>query len=59
MQATKMDMAPQVTTNPPTQEQIAALAYSLWQERGCPDGSSEEDWFRAKQGLTASSEPEV
>src|SRR5579871_3884562 len=26
---------------------IAALAYELWQARGCPDGSPEEDWFRA------------
>ena len=26
---------------------IAVLAYELWQARGCPEGSSEEDWFRA------------
>ena len=30
---------------------IAALAYELWQERGCPIGSPEEDWFRAEQEL--------
>jgi hypothetical protein len=30
---------------------IAALAYELWQSRGCPDGSPEEDWFRAAQQL--------
>ena len=30
---------------------IAALAYELWQARGCPDGSSEEDWFRAAEIL--------
>jgi hypothetical protein len=29
-------------------EQIAALAYALWQERGCPEGSPEVDWFKAE-----------
>jgi hypothetical protein len=32
-------------------EDIAFLAYALWQERGCPEGSSEEDWFMAEQEL--------
>jgi hypothetical protein len=32
-------------------EDIAFLAYALWQERGCPEGSSEEDWFSAEQEL--------
>src|ERR1700690_2079314 len=31
--------------------EIAALAYELWQARGCPDGSPEEDWFRAAEEL--------
>src|SRR5207237_6396539 len=30
-------------------ERIARLAYSYWQERGCPEGSPEEDWLRAEQ----------
>jgi hypothetical protein len=30
-------------------EDIALLAYALWQERGCPESSSEEDWFRAER----------
>ena len=34
-------------------EQIAALAPALWQERGCPEGSPEEDWFRAEKELRA------
>jgi hypothetical protein len=34
-------------------EQIAALAHALWQERGCPEGSPEEDWFRAEEELRA------
>ena len=29
-------------------EQIAALAYSLWQSRGCPEGTPDEDWFNAE-----------
>jgi hypothetical protein len=35
----------------PSYEQIASLAYALWQQRGCPEGSPEEDWFRAEQEL--------
>ena len=35
----------------PDQTEIAAAAYCLWQERGCPIGSDHEDWFRA-EGLT-------
>jgi len=34
-------------------EEIAALAYSLWQERGCPEGTSEQDWFKAEAELSA------
>jgi hypothetical protein len=37
---------------PEDPEEIAALAYALWQARGCPHGSPEEDWFQAKQELT-------
>ena len=33
------------------QEQIANLAYQLWQARGCPEGSPEEDWYRAEEQL--------
>ena len=32
-------------------DDIAALAYELWKARGCPDGSSQEDWFRAAEEL--------
>ena len=32
-------------------EEIARLAYSYWEARGCQDGSAEEDWFRAEQEL--------
>jgi hypothetical protein len=32
-------------------EEIARLAYSYWQARGCPIGSPEEDWYRAENEL--------
>ena len=35
-------------------EQIAALAYALWQARGCPDGTPDEDWFRAEREIAGS-----
>lgn len=27
---------------------ISKRAYELWIERGCPEGSPEEDWFQAE-----------
>jgi len=33
------------------QEMIALRAYCLWQERGSPLGSPEDDWFRAEQEI--------
>jgi|SRR5271157_1528806 len=35
---------------------IAALAYALWEARGRPEGSPDEDWFHAAQQLRARSE---
>ena len=32
-------------------EDIARLAYALWEARGCQGGSSEEDWLRAEEQL--------
>jgi hypothetical protein len=32
-------------------EQVARLAYALWQERGCPEGTPEVDWYRAEQQI--------
>jgi hypothetical protein len=32
-------------------DDIAALAYALWQARGCPEGSPQEDWFHAAEQL--------
>jgi hypothetical protein len=36
---------------------VAKLAYQLWLDRGCPEGSPEEDWLRAEQVLDAGSGP--
>ena len=30
---------------------VSKRAYELWIERGCPEGSPEEDWFRAESEL--------
>lgn len=35
----------------PAPEEVARLAYLYWQARGCPDGSPEEDWYRAEAQL--------
>ena len=40
-------------------EQIARLAYSLWEARGCPIGSPEEDWLRAEKELGSRNVPAV
>jgi len=32
-------------------EAIAVLAYFYWEERGCPNDSPHEDWFRAEAQL--------
>jgi hypothetical protein len=34
-------------------DEIATLAHGLWQARGCPYGSPEEDWLRAEGELCA------
>lgn len=37
----------------PTHEQIAVLAYTYWEQRGCQGGSPFEDWLRAERELKA------
>jgi hypothetical protein len=32
-------------------EEIATLAFSYWQARGCQGGSPEDDWLRAENEL--------
>jgi hypothetical protein len=33
------------------EEDISAFAHKLWQARRCPEGSPQEDWFRAVEEL--------
>lgn len=51
--------APVQTAQPqpaaPTQDEIARLAYSYWEARGCQGGSMADDWFRAEQELLSRS----
>ncbi len=42
--------------DPPSHEQIAMLAYSLWEESGCTNGSADSDWFRAEEKLRGGAE---
>jgi len=50
---------PAETTNPDLNsllaalehERISGLAYFYWEQRGCPDGSPDEDWFRAEREI--------
>jgi hypothetical protein len=34
-----------------TEVEIRLRAYELWEERGRPDGTPDDDWFRAEQEL--------
>jgi hypothetical protein len=35
----------------PSHDEIALLAYSYWEARGCQGGCPEEDWLRAEGEL--------
>jgi hypothetical protein len=37
----------------PEQKSIGELAYLLWQSRGCPEGTAEQDWLDAEKQLRA------
>lgn len=37
--------------NSTAQQDIANLAYALWQARGCPEGTADQDWFEAEQTI--------
>jgi hypothetical protein len=43
-----LDRAEELITH---RQQVAALAYEIWQSRGSPPGSSEEDWYQAEKQL--------
>jgi hypothetical protein len=44
---------PAAVSGVPTVEQIASLAYAIWEARGGQGGSPEEDWLAAEQQLRA------
>jgi hypothetical protein len=49
-----VESMPESTPAPaPSQHEIATLAYALWQQRGCPEGSPDVDWLKAEAELTA------
>jgi hypothetical protein len=35
---------------------VSELAYRRWLERGCPQGSPDEDWFAAEEELRSRGE---
>jgi hypothetical protein len=41
-----------------THDDLCKVAYRLWEERGCPDGSPEVDWQRAEEELGQTGRPE-
>ena len=52
---TSVEPIPQPKTG--NQLEIIPLAYEFWQARGCPDGTPEEDWFRAEEELENRTRP--
>jgi len=46
-----LHISPSETDNHIASEDIAALAYELWQARGRPEGSPEVDWLEAEKQL--------
>jgi len=40
----------------PSHEEIATLAYSLWQAGGCWHGMADEDWSNAEKELISKNE---
>jgi Protein of unknown function (DUF2934) len=47
----KISPMPVTANHLPTDDEIARKAYALWEDRGRPSGSPDEDWFRAKDEL--------
>lgn len=43
--------ADNTTTTGHREQAISKRAYELWLERGCPEGSPEEDWYRAESEM--------
>jgi len=48
---TSEKVVPSRVGSAPAENEIAALAYTYWMDRGCQGGSPEEDWLRAEREL--------
>jgi hypothetical protein len=50
---TSKSLSPELRDEPVplSKQEVADLAYKRWVERGCPQGSPEEDWFEAENKL--------
>jgi Protein of unknown function (DUF2934) len=46
-----VERLPVARVRKPTHQEIAALAYSYWEERGRQAGWEWDDWFRAERAL--------
>lgn len=44
-------VASQERSDAPSRDDIARLAYALWEARGGGDGGAEDDWLEAEQQL--------
>jgi len=44
---------PAASSVAPSYQDVARLAYTYWEARGCQGGSPEQDWLRAEQELSA------
>jgi hypothetical protein len=53
MQSAQIDVEEDTAVPGPSHEEIALRAYQLWEERGKPYGSDEEDWHLAERQLQA------
>ncbi len=47
----EVEIEPSEADSLPSHDQIAVKAFELWQARGCPDGSAEQDWLQAEAEL--------
>jgi len=46
-----VEIVSDVVISNPTNDEIAALAYRIWMDRGCPVGSADDDWLQAETEL--------
>jgi hypothetical protein len=46
------DRIGEAQSNEDFHEDIARLAYAIWQDRGCPQGTDVEDWLEAERQLS-------